>query len=384
MAEIHARRGTNGLRFISTFSGCGGLCLGLEMAGYEPLMASEFVGIARETYEANHPGVFVDGRDVREMTVDDVLARTGLAVGELDVFAGSPPCKSFTSSASVATAAYGESRESRWGKVNNYSDGKSQQSDDLFFEYTRLLRGLQPRAFIAENVPGLLLGTARGYFNDIMKEMIDCGYRVQAATLDSQWLGVPQVRRRLIFIGFRNDLGIDPVFPEPLSYRYSIRDAISDLVDGTVVAQVGVDRRRRDQNNRIMFEYLDPNLPSPTITATVNLSIKNPSFFERAVLVAPPGCLEDFTQRPEWIRSDEPQKRSVYFASCKPRPEGSIEPRCLTTAEIKRVGSFPDDFVLLGDLKQQWERIGRAVPPLMSFHIAATVARALGATPCAA
>ena len=86
----------------------------------------------------------------------------------------------------------------------------------LFFEYARILEGLQPRAFVAENVAGLVRGKAKGYFKLILKRLKDCGYNVRAAVLDASWLGVPQSRRRLIFIGFRDDLGIAPQFPKPL------------------------------------------------------------------------------------------------------------------------------------------------------------------------
>ena len=89
-----------------------------------------------------------------------------------------------------------------------------------------LVKALQPRVFVAENVSGLVKGAGKGYFLDILAALKAAGYRVRSQLLDAQWLGVPQARQRLIFIGTRLDLAIDPAFPTPRSYRYSVRDAL--------------------------------------------------------------------------------------------------------------------------------------------------------------
>ena len=215
MAEIAALPG-NGYTCVSSFSGCGGSSLGYKMAGFKVLWANEFIPAAQETYRANHPNTILDTRDIRTVQPEEILEAIGLQRGELDLFDGSPPCASFSTAGK---------REAGWGKVKQYSDTK-QRVDDLFFEYTRLVKGVQPKVFVAENVSGLVKGTAKGYFKEILQVLKDCGYNVKAQLLDAQWLGVPQMRQRIIFIGVRNDLGIAPVFPKPLPYRYSVRDAI--------------------------------------------------------------------------------------------------------------------------------------------------------------
>jgi DNA (cytosine-5)-methyltransferase 1 len=96
MAEIAKVKGTNGFRGISTFSGCGGSCLGFEMAGFEILWASEFIPEARETYVANHPGVILDPRDIRDVKPEEILLACGVQEGELDFMEGSPPCSGFS------------------------------------------------------------------------------------------------------------------------------------------------------------------------------------------------------------------------------------------------------------------------------------------------
>jgi DNA (cytosine-5)-methyltransferase 1 len=135
----------NGYDVLSTFSGCGGSCLGFAMAGFRVLWASEFIPAAQETYRANHPGTLLDTRDIRTVQPAVILAAIGKQPGEIDVLEGSPPCASFSTAGQ---------REAGWGKVRAYSDTR-QRTDDLFFEFARILRGVQPKAFVAENVSGL-------------------------------------------------------------------------------------------------------------------------------------------------------------------------------------------------------------------------------------
>jgi DNA (cytosine-5)-methyltransferase 1 len=207
----------NGLTVASTFAGGGGSSTGYRMAGYKVVWANELTQSARDSYAANMaPGTILDGRDIRTVQAADILAATGLAAGELDVFDGSPPCVSFSTAGK---------REKGWGRVTTSHDA-TQRQDDLFYEYARLLQGLQPRAFIAENVSGLIKGTAKGYFLEILRALRACGYRVEAKLLDAQWLGVPQMRQRLIFQGIRADIDAMPAWPVPLAYRYTVRDAL--------------------------------------------------------------------------------------------------------------------------------------------------------------
>ena len=325
----------NGLTCISTFSGCGGSSLGYRMAGFNVIWANEFVEAARATYKANCGATIVDGSDIRELQPSGVMSTLGLKAGELDLLDGSPPCCAFSMAGS---------REKLWGRVSEYSE-TAQRTDDLFFQYIRFVRELQPKCFIAENVKGLVVGKAKGYFKSIFQALESCGYRVGARVLDAQWLGVPQRRQRLIFFGVRKDLGTDPVFPKPLGYRYSIHDAICDLhgqpepetdlspyCTGREWNRLGIG----EQSDKY-FSLVRPNPgnPCPTITAT---SCATPS---SAGVAHPYEC----------------RKWSI--------------------AELKRLSSFPDDFELVGTFEQQAERIGRAVPPMMMYHIARTVSGVL-------
>src|SRR5579883_2271623 len=330
MAEIAAIP-WNGFRVVSTFSGCGGSCLGYRMAGYKVVWASEFVAAAREVYELNHPDTLIDAEDIRNVTGAAILEATGLQPGDIDVLDGSPPCASFSTSGK---------REEGWGKVKHYSD-RAQRTDDLFFEYARLIRELRPRLFIAENVSGLVIGVAKGYFKRILAELKACGYTVQARVLDAQWLGVPQMRKRVIFIGVRSDLERSPVFPRPLPYLYTVRDAFADLPPQAY-------EKDADISNYAIGPLWDELRPGQTHEKRFNLT--KPSLDRPCYTVVATG--------------GHPGTASVVHP---------LEKRKFTIPELKRICGFPDDFALTGKYEKQWERLGRAVPPVMMMHIAAAV-----------
>ncbi len=314
MDEIRATK-PNGFRVASLFSGCGGSSLGYKMAGFEVVWANEFIPAAQETYRANHPDTILDTRDIREISAASMLSveALGMKRGELDVLDGSPPCAAFSSAGS---------RDDGWNTTKTYSDS-AQRVDDLFFEFARLLDGVQPRTFVAENVAGLVRGVAKGYFKLILAALEKCGYRVAARVLDAQWLGVPQHRERLIFVGVRNDLKLEPAHPSPLAYRYTVRDALPH------VERVKLGGRPDN--------WVSSVRPSGTIVA-----------------------------------SDATTSPTAYF-SCGGYVEVAGERRKFTIEELRRICGFPDDFALTGSFAQQWERLGRAVPPVMMKQIAETL-----------
>lgn len=358
----------NGFSCISTFSGCGGSSLGYRIAGFRVLWANEFIPAAQAVYRANaSPGTIVDGSDIRKVDPQAVLAALGKSVGEIDLLDGSPPCASFSTAGK---------RHKGWGEVRKYSDG-AQRTDDLFFEFARILRGIRPKTFVAENVSGLIKGTAKGYFLEILKELKGCGYRVECRLLDAQWLGVPQARQRTIFVGVRNDLGIDPAFPKPLPYRYAVRDALPWIVGVGGIRQTGF----AGESIRSAAE------PSPTIMAGGGGGMNTSQFGVEAEADITKYC----TGR-EWNKLREGEQSERYFnlvRADRNRPSPTIcashgspgiasvthptERRKFSIAELKRICGFPDDFILAGSYAQQWERLGRAVPPVMMSHIAATV-----------
>lgn len=343
MGDVRKAKGSNGFTMVSTFSGCGGSCLGFELAGFDLRWANEFIPEARETYRANHKGVILDDRDVREVKGFEILEAIGLELGELDLLEGSPPCSSFSMAGS---------REKAWGQVKSYSDSE-QRADDLFFEYSRLVGEIQPKTFIAENVSGLVRGSAVGYFREILRDLRSNGYNVEAKLLDASWLGVPQRRKRIIFVGVRNDLvekyKVGPAFPSPFGHQYSLNEALEDVpplenyVDLDTGFDISLERYAlgaewdktpigKASKKYFSLKKPDPNMPVLTITATVG---------------------------------------QVGAASVT----HPLQRRKFTLQELKLLSSFPADFELTGTYSQRCERIGRSVPPLMAKAIGETIAR---------
>jgi len=317
----------NGYDVVSTFSGCGGSCLGYRMAGFRVLWASEFIPAAQEVYKMNHSDSLLDTRDIRDVEPEEILEAIDRERGEIEILDGSPPCSDFS------TAGKGSDG---WGKVKEYSDTK-QRVDDLFFEYARLLDGLQPKVFVAENVRGLVRGKAKGYFKMILRQLKDCGYDVQAKVLDAQWLGVPQRRQRLIFVGVREDLDVKPVHPDPLPYRYTVLDAVANLPsEGVKLKGYAIHEKWYD---------CDSNGNHPTL-----FNLKRLRWHEPANTI----CQRWGRGTAAITMPDEP-------------------PRYPSLAELKRLQGFPDDFELDGSHAQRWERLARTVPPVMMKHIAATI-----------
>lgn len=379
----------NGYTAVSTFSGCGGNATGYRMAGFRMAWANEFVPAAQDTYRANAaPGTVLDTRDVREITGAELLAAAGLRHGEIDLFDGSPPCASFSTAGK---------KEDGWGITRKYSD-TAQRSDDLFYEYARLVGETQPRTFVAENVSGLVKGTSKGYFKLILAALKEKGYRVEARLLDASWLGVPQARQRLIFIGVREDLGLDPVFPAPLPYQYAVRDALPWVIrqargssafgpDSGSMVPADLPSTTFGASPNTGNGYWPPSMvetrlihdtsgefgsgdvtdrPCPTITSGVNGL--NSRHFQIHGGAAP---VTDAAGRPI-----DPETQAHIGIGPKAHmgeiPDGLVRRR-LTLRELRALSGFPPDFILTGTYLQRWERIGRAVPPVMMRHIATAV-----------
>ena len=381
MDEIRAIE-PNGLRAASLFSGCGGSSLGYRMAGFTMVYANEFIEAARDTYKANaSEGTYLDDRDIRSVSGRDILD----LVGEVDLLDGSPPCSSFSTAGK---------REKQWGKEKKYSAtvkdgdvGSVQRTDDLFFEYARILRTVRPRVFVAENVSGLVKGSAKGYFKLILAELKSCGYRVSAQLLDASWLGVPQKRQRLIFVGVREDQPFDPVFPKPLPYRYTVRDAIGLPEHAAVIYDT--------HGNFPIQDTTEEPVNTITTQASYHLHV-----FGDDVTVDPETgqdlSFRKYSVYQKWrnLKPGQSPKDNSYFNLIRVDPSqpaptmaamwgASISlgaathwsvPRRFTIAECRRLCGFPDDFVLTGNYAQRWERLGRAVPPVMMAAIAAPLA----------
>ena len=179
---------------VSLFAGCGGSSLGYKQAGYDVRLAVEWDTGAADVYRRNFPETNVFEGDIADLTAEEALRITALEPGELDVLDGSPPCQGFSMA----------------GK-RKFSDTRNR----LFEEYVRMVEVFRPKTLVMENVSGLRKGKMKLIFAEMTKALKDTGYKVSCRELNAWWYGVPQDRRRLIWVGVREDLAALPGHPEP-------------------------------------------------------------------------------------------------------------------------------------------------------------------------
>jgi DNA (cytosine-5)-methyltransferase 1 len=318
----------NKFTVISTFSGCGGSSLGYQLAGGKVLLAVEMDDNAVETYKLNFPETPVYHGDIHNLTSEKVLEITRLKPGELDILDGSPPCQGFSTA----------------GK-REFCDPRNQ----LYNEYVRLLKGLQPKVFVMENVSGLVKGKMKLIFKDILTELKKAGYNVKVRLMNAKYYNVPQSRQRLIFIGVRNDLGISPSHPKPQTKPIPIKECFDNL-------QIEKDElnwaRNKINNPKAQYWY---NKTKPG---------------ESASKYHPKGHWFNFIK----VSLNKPLPtilRTIMgsgSALCHP-----LDNRVMTISELKRCASYPDTFKFIGKYEDKWARIGNSVPPnfmkAISTHI---------------
>lgn len=182
-------------KVFSCFACGGGSTMGYKLAGFDVLGCNEIDPKMMEAYKANHNPKYAYLEPIQTFKLREDLPEE---LYNLDILDGSPPCSSFSMAGS---------RESDWGKEKKFREGHAEQVlDTLFFDFIDLAKKLQPKVVIAENVKGLLLGTARSYVIKICDEFDKAGYYVQHFLLDASTMGIPQKRERVFFIALRKDL----------------------------------------------------------------------------------------------------------------------------------------------------------------------------------
>lgn len=321
---------------ISTFSGIGGSSQGYKQAGLNVLASVEFLDYQARTYRLNHPTTRVYEADIRTLDPLAILADLGLKPGELDILDGSPPCSSFSTAGLVSDG---------WGKAKSYGN-KRQRTDDLFWDYIRFVEAIQPKVFVAENVSGLIKGNSKGHFNQYLQGFKDCGYTVKAKLMNAANYGVPQIRQRVIFIGVRSDLDVEPVFPLPIQKSISVRQAIA-----------GIDV---DKNEPV--HLTDYRLPMwKTTKPGFDLSRANEKINGKTGLFSK-------------YKNNEIKPSLTLTANCGNDLMHYSEPRRFYTNELKALQSFPVNYKLVGSKNKNTEGIGRSVPPKMMEAIARTIA----------
>ena len=350
---------------LSTFAGGGGSSTGYRLAGGKILAINEFVPEAQNTYRENYPNTTIVPGDIKKLTGTFLMEQAGVKVGELDLLDGSPPCSAFSMAGSVSHGE-GRTHADAFGKKKQYSDIKGVENvEDLFFEFLRVAKDIKPKVIIGENVEGLTMGEAKEYFHKIQNTFEEIGYLIVANVLDSSYFGVPQSRKRCFFIGVREDVaekvGINfmtmyQLYPDKNDFRTTLGEAINDVVN----------------EDKEELDYLiDKISPERAVGKTLMKMPKDPDKVLTGMDYHVKG--HHFNLKRSSLRKPCPTITAMgnlagVAGTCHP-----IEDRKFTIKELKRIMSLPEDFKLTGQHKQQSERIGRMVPPLMMKALAESV-----------
>jgi len=350
---------------LSTFAGGGGSSTGYRLAGGKILAVNEFVPEAQNTYRANYPNTTIVPGDIKELTGTYLMEQAGVKVSELDILDGSPPCSAFSMAGSVSHGE-GRTHADAFGKKKQYSDIKGVENvEDLFFEFLRVAKDIKPKVIIGENVEGLTMGEAKEYFHKIQNTFEEIGYLIVANVLDSSYFGVPQSRKRCFFIGVREDVaekvGINfmtmyQLYPDKNDFRTTLGEAINDVVN----------------EDKEELDYLiDKISPERAVGKTLMKMPKDPDKVLTGMDYHAKG--HHFNLKRSSLRKPCPTITAMgnlagIAGTCHP-----LEDRKFTIKELKRIMSLPEDFKLTGVHKQQSERIGRMVPPLMMKALAESV-----------
>lgn len=363
---------------IDLFAGAGGLSLGFEQAGFDVAAVVEIDPIHCATHEYNFPKSKTICASVVDLSGAEIRTLAGLNDREIDVVFGGAPCQGFSM---IGKRALDDKR------------------NQLVFHYVRIVRELQPKYCVFENVKGLTLGKHAQFLAELVEALGDSGYRVSLPykVLNAANFGVPQSRERLFLIAARHDQPM-PEYAQPLGARVTVRDAIADLpnVDDFSVLEVSDSvevnwttdseyalRLRGMLQDPSDFSYkrvFDPNLLTCSLV-TEHTEKSKKRFRETA-----PGKTESISR---FLRLDpdgvcntlRAGTDSARGAHTSPRPIHPVYARVLTVREAARLHSYPDWFRLHATKWHGFRQIGNSVPPLLGRAVATSVIRALGHEP---
>lgn len=328
------------MKVISLFSGCGGLDLGFEKAGFEIPVANEIDKTIWETFKINHPKTRLIEGDIHNIKETDFP-------DEIDGIIGGPPCQSWSEA----------------GALRGIDDARGQ----LFFEYIRILREKRPKFFLAENVRGMLANRHSEAVKNIISMFENCDYDVSVTLVNAKDYGVAQERKRVFYIGFRKDLCVDFVFPhgstENEKDKITLRDIIWDLQESAVPA---AEKNRHNPNSVNNNEYFI-GAYSPIFMSRNRVK----SWDEQAFTVQASGrqC-QLHPQAPKMVKVGKNDCRFV---------EGKEELyRRMTVREVARIQGFPDNFQFIySNTNDAYKMIGNAVPVNLAYEIACSIKQAL-------
>tara|TARA_Y100000590_G_scaffold349673_1_gene401256 strand:+ start:1044 stop:2129 length:1086 start_codon:yes stop_codon:yes gene_type:complete len=348
-------------KVVDLFAGVGGLSYGFyKNKNFEIVAANEILPDMAKAYELNHKNVKVYNKDIKDFSLDDLNKDFNINRGDIDLVIGGPPCQAY----------------STVGK-RLLDDPRGQ----LFQEYFRILKELNPKVFVFENVKGLLSMDKGRLLYHIISLFESLGYSVKYKVLNAADYGVPQIRERVIIVGHK--LNSDFEYPEKKfksSLEYlTLEDAIGDL------PFIGVDSSSDSYSKPALNNY-QLQLRSTSDRFTDHSSPKNNQKLVELMKALPDGgtpldISEDLRPRSGFKNTYSKlwwKKPSTTITRNLSTPSSSrcIHPKAnrpLTTREGARIQSFPDDYVFYGSRSSKNLQIGNAVPPILSSYLADSV-----------
>ncbi|WP_417519890.1 DNA cytosine methyltransferase [Minwuia sp.] len=354
------------LTAIDLFCGAGGLSEGLRQAGFYVLAGNDFDEAAGSTFASTHKEAKFLAGSVQKISATDFLKASNLKRGELDCLVGGPPCQAFS--------------------VYNHQRGMHDERSQLFREYLRLVEGLNPRWVIMENVTGITSAGAGEAVQAILKGLKGLGYIVEHKILRAEEYGVPQERRRVVFIG--NRLGQPIVWPhkthgDGLLPFTTIKDAIGDLPalsngekPGVMPygrAAIGPYQKALRNGSNAVYNHAAPRLAPINIERMKHIP-PGGSWRDIPVELLPKGMKKarrcDHTKR--YGRMTWDGLSCTVLTKCDLHWGAFIHPdqdRVITVREAARIQSFPDWFQFEGSRTEQYVQVGNAVPPILGRSI---------------
>lgn len=315
------------LTFIEVCAGAGGMSAGFMSAGYVPLLLNEIDPTCCETLRANHPGANVVKEDMTKLNVDEYA-------GKVDVLIGGPPCQSF----------------SQAGQRKGLDDERG----DLIMKFKDLLVTLNPKAFLMENVKGLLSHDGGKTFETILKNLNkDDLYDIKYKVLNANDYEVPQKRERVIVVGVRKDLDKTFEYPEKCDHK----PVLKDVLEGCPTS----DGYEYTEAKKEIMKRVPPGGCWVDLPEDIQKSYMGKSYHSG-------GGKRGIARR---LSMDEPSLTLTTSPNQKQTERcHPTETRPLRVREYARIQTFPDDYAFSGSIAKQYKQIGNAVPVKLAYHLA--------------
>ncbi|WP_136660599.1 DNA cytosine methyltransferase [Nitratireductor sp. XY-223] len=358
---------------IDLFCGAGGLSEGFRQSGFHILAGNDFDEWAGATFAKTHSEAKFLGGPIQDITTGALLKAAGLKKGQLDCLIGGPPCQAFS--------------------VYNHQRGMHDDRSQLFKEYLRMVEELEPNWVVMENVTGITSAGQGAAVKAILSGLEKLGYTVDKQILRAEEYGVPQERRRIVFIG--NKLGKPILFPEAthgegLTPFTTIFDAIGDLPElengednggtGYLTAPETDYQKLLRGNSAEVLNHSAPRL-APINMERMKHIPQGGSWRDIPFELLPDGMKRarrcDHTKR--YGRMSWSGLSCTILTKCDLHWGAYLHPeqdRSITVREAARIQSFPDWFCFEGPRTEQYVQVGNAVPPLLGRKIGEAVLRA--------